>query len=140
MPTEVSDEIVLIHPAVPPMVGFKENAFFFHRTLAANGAVEVVAPLVPTDRYWWIQFLDIQHNDLTNRVLRILVRDTVPNEVIIQTSGAAADSETRTFDRPLILSNDTQLVGQVPAIDAGARLRIRFYYLELLHAELNPQA
>jgi len=141
MPSEVSDEIVLIHPAVPPMVGFKESQFFFQEALGVVGAIEVEGPLVPTDRYWWIQFCELQHNDgATQHNLRLAVRDTVPNTVVVFNTEGTRDVIPVGVDRPIILPNDTRLVAQVPAIAAGSRVRIRFYFYELLHAEVNPSA
>lgn len=140
MPSEVSDEIVLVHPAIPPMVGFKEGTFFFEDIVGVLGVNEVLGPLVPTDRYWWIQYLDYRHDDPTTRILRLLMRDTAGNELSVQTSNSVIATERQTLTRPLILPNDTRLVAQSSAIAAGQRLQLRFFRYELLHAEVNPSA
>ncbi len=140
MPSDVSDEVVLVHPALPPMVAFKESRFFHSQTLGVVGATEVVGPLVPTDRYWWIQFAHVFHNDgATARVLGLAIRDTVPNEVrILQETTTRVDNQPLSIARPLNLPNDTRLVGVVNAIDGAKRLTLEFFFLEFLHAEINP--
>jgi len=139
MPTEVSEEIVLTHPAIPPMVGFKESQFFFQTVTGAAGVNEVQSSLVPTDRYWWIQLAHMIHDDPTARSLRFQLRDTVPNTVAIQTSetNVAATVEWALL-RPFILPNDTRLVARSNTIVAGGIITLAFFFYELLHAEINP--
>lgn len=141
MPSEVSDEIVLTHPAIPPMVGFKEGQFFFRQVAAAAGATEVLGGLVPTDRYWWVQLAAVFHNDGVARFLVLKMRDTVPNEVrIVDPRESVGGGLHLTLDRPFLLPNDTQLVGSVDALGGANILTINFFFYELLHAEVNPHA
>lgn len=141
MPTEVSDEIVLIHPAIPPMVGFKEGQIFFETVLGAAGADEVVTSLTPTDRYRWVQFLHVAHTDTTDRFVRIAIRDTGPNDVIIEQSQVVLSASTPlVLSRPIIVPNDMQLVATVAGILAPFVVRVSFFFYQLLHAEVNPTA
>lgn len=141
MPSEVSDEIVLTHPALPPMVGFKESKFFFSSTAGVAGVAQVLGPLVPTDRYWWIQLADLSHNDPTSRKLSIRMQDTVPNDVaIFNEVGTRSTNELAAFSRPFLLPNDTRLLGVASALAATFVLTLRFFFLEFLHAEVNPSA
>lgn len=141
MPTEISDEIVLIHPAAPPMVGFKENQFFFQEVLGTLGVANAQSSLVPTERYWWVQMLEIFHSDATDRGLRIAMRDSLGNETtIVQSQGALASGVRLVLERPFLLPNDTRFIGLADGMAAGARLTLRFFFLEFLHAEINPTA
>lgn len=141
MPTEVSDEIVLVHPAAPPMVGFKENQFFFQEVLGTLGVANAQSTLVPTDRYWWVQMLEIFHSDAASRTLRIAFRDSLSNEAsIVQGSAAVGAGVRLVFERPFLLPNDTRFIGLADGMAAGARLTLRFFFLEFLHAEINPAA
>ena len=140
MPTEISDEIVLVHPAVPPMVGLKEGKFFFSATQGAVGVTEVVGPLVPTDRYWWVQLCDFFHDDPVDRSIVLQMRDTVPNTVAIVADPALKSAfQLSTLPRPFLLPNDTQFVASA-AVAAAQRISLRFFFLEFFHAEINPSA
>lgn len=142
MPTEVSDEIVLTHPVMPPMVGLKEGRFFFQQVQGAVGAIEVSGALVPTDRYWWIQVIQFFHNDtVTLRSLRLSMQDSIGNRVAIRDDTPAIDAIVMgAIQRPFLLPNDTRLVLSAPAIGAAFFLQMRFFFLEFLHAEINPTA
>lgn len=142
MPTEVSDEIVLTHPAIPPMVGFKEGQIFFQQVTGGSGAEEVASSLVPTDRYWWVQAIDLSHTDAAARVVRLSLRDTVPNTVALKSSGATTLPVLARFtmDRPIIVPNDMQIVATVIGIVAPFVVTLRLFFYQLLHAELNPKA
>lgn len=141
MPSEVSDEIVLIHPALPPMVGFKESNFFFSNTIGAASASQVFGPLVPTDRYWWVQLADVRHNDANPLALSIRMQDTLGNQAaIFNESVTRGADDVAALNRPFLLPNDTRLVGVANGIAATFVVTLRFFYLELLHAEINPTA
>lgn len=142
LPSEVSDEIVLTHPAIPPMVGFKESRFFFQEKTGALGVFEIVSDLVPTDRYWWIQYCEIRHNDTgSSRNLLLSIRDTVPNDVSIFSHHLSVPANILIgLERPILLPNDTQLVASVTSLGAAFTVRLRFFFYELLHAEVNPSA
>ena len=141
-PSEISDEIVLTHPAVPPMVSFKEGRFFNVDFTGSAGATSVASSLVPTDRYWWIEFADIFHDDtVTDRRLELSIRDTQPKTVGIMNNVAAIGPGIRlALPRAIILPNDTQLVATVDAIGGAFAVHLRFFFYELLHAEVNPTA
>lgn len=141
MPSEVSDEIVLIHPAVPPMVALKEGKFFHAAVTGAAGVATVDGPQVPTDRYWWVQTCDVRHDDGTARLISLEMVDTVPNIVVIFSEQTTrASNAPAPMARAFLLPNDTFLRGRLNAITAGNFVSIRFFYLEFLHAEMSPQA
>lgn len=139
MPSEISDEIVLVHPAVPPMSGLLEGRFFYQTVTGVNGVTRVQSALVPSDRYWWVQLAAVTNNDGVARTSWFALEDTVPNEAAIHAAtGNIGTNVPFTFGRPFILPNDTRLLGRCNAIAAGSRLLLEFFYYELLHAEVNP--
>lgn len=141
MPSEVSDEIILTHPAIPPMVGFKEGMFRFNESIGGLGSSVVLGPLVPTERYWWVQLLDFRHDDPVDRRLGLAMQDTVPNEVLIHQQPAVSLANIGiVLERPFLLPNDTRFVVRSNNMAAGQVLTLRFFFLEFLHAEVNPHA
>jgi len=141
MPTEISDEIVLTHPVMPPMVGLKEGRFRHFRTTGAAGATEILGAQVPTDFYWWIQAVSLFHTDtVADRILRLQMLDTSANRVTILQDRVAVGADLHlVLERPFLLPNDTRLVASVDGLGAGFALTLEFFRLEFLHAEINPQ-
>lgn len=139
MPTELSDEIVLVHPAQPFPASFHQLQRM--NLISAVGVEEVLGPEPGPDRYFWVHAFDTQHNDTVathNLELRLRFVDT--GEFVRLEQVSDVPTLIPIFGRRSILvPPGMQLTGiSTEVIAAGAQMRLRAYYLDLAQAELPP--
>lgn len=137
MPSEISDEIVLVHPAQPWSSKLDEQKT---ETLQATGVVSTVEGSIPAeDHYFWVHAAHISHNDPVNRRLQFLIREpTTSVQVILHSVEDVAANLTTEMLRSFLIPAGWRLIGTAAGLAAGQVLTLRYTILDFLVGEIAP--
>jgi hypothetical protein len=138
-PDELSATLQLTHPFLPGT--HKLRNFTFSNTASAINVPNVFGPVVPDDRYWYVNAIDVRTNaELVARrlrcSLRIVLAAGVLDIVIIQRQLTLLVDDGVCINRPLIMPPRSLLFAEVDALTAGAKTVLNFAYIE--HQLLEP--
>lgn len=139
MPTSISDEIVLVHPAQPFGSGFHQMRVHFAG--AGLGATSLLGPEPAVDHYFWVQAASFFHNDVTARDLSVrLEQQSTGDGAELVTEHLAVPVLTHVaVERSFLIMPDFRLEVRANAMGAGANMFLRMMYLDLLAGEICPQ-
>jgi len=138
MPSSISDEIVLVHPAQPFGSGFHQMRVFFGTGTAA--ATSLLGPEPAEDHYFWVHVASVFHDDPTNRILnlRLEQQSTGDGAELVGRQSMVANDHLPVL-RSFLIMPDFRLEVRAAAMAAGQRLFMRIMYLDLLAGEICPQ-
>lgn len=137
MPDELSEEIVLVHPAQP--FGSMLHQVRFDSVNGAVGVTVVNGTTVPDDHYFWVHGGTASHDDATDRRMELRLRDpAVPNNIIVAQIFLAAAGQAVVLGRSLLVPPGWHIQASVGALGAGNVLSLRLAFLDLLAGELSP--
>lgn len=138
MPSELADEIVLVHPAQPFASSF--NEIRLESTIGATGAVIAVGLLPGTDRYFWVHSFSATHDDTTAREMQVGIRqDSTGDEAAVVWRNGVGAAQPLPSPRSLLIPQGYRLYARTNAIGAGSAITLRAIYLDLLEGEIAPQ-
>jgi len=137
MPSQISEEIVLVHPAQPfpsSLPDIKENL--------VTGAADVTTIFGSTpqaDRYFWVHAAAVLHTDPTNRDMNLALENIISGitfrlVVTFQQPG----NRPVLLARSIIVPPGYRIHGFVGALSPGENLDLRVLFLDLGQAELPP--
>lgn len=137
MPSDLSDEIVLTHPAQPPgselykAVGIERSGAATVTTVNGDQPGE--------DFFHWIQALDVSHDDPVDRDLTLQLEQVVSGNIVrvFRTLGVPAGIPTG-LDRVLLVGNGWRPVVVASALAATQVLTLRYMYVAYRIGERYP--
>lgn len=137
MPTEISDEIVLTHPAQPFTSSL--DTMTHGGSTSAAGVNFIQSTVVPAGEVHWIHAFDAFHNDAVTRRLSIAMNQVQGNQLtMVAIDKASAQFQVLMSPRSLLLPAGYRLYAEVDIIGAGNLIFLRFEFVRYVAAEIPP--
>ncbi len=138
MPAEISEEIILIHPAVSSGTILNRGA----TQLVTGPAGVTVVNGFPSneENNHWIHAAQLTHTDPIARELSIAIEEILSGRVItVILEQAVPNTRALAIPRSLVLGELFRLQGRADAIAAGETLQLTVYFAAVRLAEEFPR-
>lgn len=137
MPSDLAEEIVLVHPAQPFASSF--NEIRSDAITGTAGATSVVGTNPGTDRYFWIHAFSGEHDDPVDRDMTLELEQATPSRnVAIAFFPAVPAGQQRPSPRSFYVPFGWRLRVRVNAIAAGQVVLLRSMFVDFLEGEVAP--
>lgn len=136
-PMSSSGELQFVHPFTTLSLLRRVQ---FETQVSAAGVANINSSTTPANRYRYILAADMFHNDATSRESAISLFHPInlTQASIVQSGRALPTSTSLAILRPFLLPQNHVLRADVAAIAVGNTVTLRFYFVELKHAETPP--
>lgn len=137
MPSEVSEEIILTHPAVPATARFDQSQT--ENLAVISPALIIDAPIPAEGHYFWIPIYQVRHDDPVARNLSLGLIDTISGVLIEVKNQATVLTNIPLFgDRGILVPARWRLRGTINALAATQVMTLSYMFMDLLVAETPP--
>lgn len=137
MPSDISEEIVLTHPALP--VGSLVSRLSTSLTAGAAGNPAVNGPQPGDGQLHWIIAAQLSHDDPTDREVRFALEEVLSGRLgTLLTQVAVPAGVEVALPRSLVVPSRFRLVGRADALTAGDILTLVIFFATVREAESFP--
>jgi len=139
-PADVSEDVQLTHPFLAP--GARMQEVQRERVIGSLGVAQAIFPTVPDNRYWYVPFWDIRHDDpVIRNVQWILEEPQAIQQVVIEAtfllSGVTANDDV-SLSRTILIPPGWRAIAATETIAAGQFVTSNLMRIEYPLSEHPP--